>query len=77
MLNSNAACLDGDAQPLIGGVSTSEGFVQICLDGAFHPVLPDNFTVAEARVLCRQLGLGSGTCMVCGQLGLGSNSHFM
>lgn len=66
--HSDAACSDGDVQPLIGGVTANEGFVEICFDGVFHPVLPDTFTVAEARVACRQLGLGSGICVVCGNL---------
>ena len=49
-------------QSLIGGLSTSEGLVEVCVDGTYLPVSLDNgrFSVAEATVICRELGIGNG-----------------
>ena len=48
--------------PLLGGGSEREGIVEICVDGNYLPVSLDNgrFSVREATVICKQLGLGNG-----------------
>ena len=49
-------------QSLIGGRSTSEGLVEVCVDDTYLPVSLDDgrFSVAEATVICRELGIGNG-----------------
>lgn len=53
-------CSEGDVRPLVGGSTTSEGFVEVCIGGRFTAIGLDTTTVVEANVICRQLGLGSG-----------------
>lgn len=59
-----SVCSDGDILPLVGGSTASEGYVQVCMGGRFTAVSLETTTVVEANVICRQLGLGSGTCIV-------------
>lgn len=58
--NLLTGCVDGDIHPLIGGVSTTEGLVEVCTEGGFFMVDLGSFTIAEASVICSQLDLGSG-----------------
>ena len=61
MLTDN--CDHGEVRsPLLGGASESEGLVEVCVDGNYLPVSLDNgrFSVREATVICKQLGLGNG-----------------
>lgn len=42
-----------------------EGLVDICVPGgvvasSFRKISGNGFTISEARVLCREMGLGSG-----------------
>ena len=56
-------CDHGEVRsPLLGGASESEGLVEACVDGKYFPVSLDNgrFSVREATVICKQLGLGNG-----------------
>ena len=72
MLNSLIFCylaiLTDDCNPgevrrsLLGGASKREGIVEVCVDGNYLPGSLDNgrFSVREATVICKQLGLGNG-----------------
>lgn len=48
-------CSDGALQ-LMGGVTVSEGRVEICMDGVFGTVCDNNWDNSDAIVVCRQLG---------------------
>ena len=56
-------CTHGEVHsPLLGGASKSDGLMEMCVDGSYLPVSLDNgrFSVREATVICKQLGLGNG-----------------
>ena len=56
-------CTHGDVRaPLLGGVVDTEGLVEVCINGTYYSVSLDNgrFSVREATVICKQLGLGNG-----------------
>ena len=55
-------CNDGDVRlsPEIG--SNNEGIVEYCVDGAWGSLCESTFSVANARVVCRELGLPDGQC---------------
>lgn len=56
-------CATGDIQ-LTGFTNPWHGRVDICVDGVWGSVCESGFGVAEAAVVCRQLGYSSlGTCM--------------
>ena len=48
--------------PLLGGAVISEGLVEVCINGTYYPVSLDSgrFSVREATVICKELGLGNG-----------------
>ena len=41
---------------LIGGATDTEGVVQVCLNGTYVQVCTAEWNIAEASVVCRQLG---------------------
>ena len=51
-----AGCNEGDVR-LVEGATRLEGRVEICKDNEWGTVCQTNWEVAEARVVCRQLGL--------------------
>ena len=55
-----AECSNGDVRPLFGGAAASQGNVEVCFNGVYHLVSRDNFTISDASVICRQLGLETG-----------------
>lgn len=57
-------CVKGDVLPLIGGLSSHEGFVELCAGAGYFPLDVASFTIREANVLCRQMELGSGRKLV-------------
>ena len=60
MTTTNAGCTHGTVR-LIGGTSSSEGRVEVCVNGLWGTVCSDGWTAVDANVACRQLGYsGSG-----------------
>ena len=57
-------CTQGKVRPspLLNDSAVSEGLVDVCVNGTYFPISLDNgrFSVREATVLCKQLGLGDG-----------------
>ena len=50
---------------MVGGATTLEGRLEICINGAWGTVCNDEFDTTAAMVVCRQLGVqGSGKLIV-------------
>ena len=50
-----ANCTDGDVR-LMGGIDSSEGIVEICINSAWGTVCSNLFDDVDAGVVCQQLG---------------------
>ncbi len=44
----------------MGGANPQQGLVEVCAGGVYVPIDDGSFTICEANVACRQLGLGGG-----------------
>ena len=52
---SFANCTNGDVR-LAGGLTPTQGNVEICINGAWGTVCDDGWGIPDSNVLCRQLG---------------------
>ena len=52
-------CSFGDIQ-LVNGMNSSEGRVEICIDGTYGTVCDDSWDNDDAEVVCRQIGYFGG-----------------
>ena len=48
-------CRDGDVQ-LVGGMTKSEGVVEMCYNGVWGAVYADGWNETAANIVCNQLG---------------------
>ena len=51
----HSGCDDGEAR-LVGGASDSEGTVEVCLGNLWGLVAESGWSLADAQVVCHQLG---------------------
>uniref|UniRef100_A0A1X7UPS9 SRCR domain-containing protein n=1 Tax=Amphimedon queenslandica TaxID=400682 RepID=A0A1X7UPS9_AMPQE len=62
---------------LVGGTSSLEGRIEVFKNGVWGTVCDDSFDDTDASVVCRELGLGTGTARVAGYFGPGTGSILM
>ena len=55
----NAACRNNKAVRLVGGLSSNEGILEYCYNGAWTQICYSNFHIEEAVAACRQLGFNN------------------
>ncbi len=58
-LDLTASCNDGDIR-VVGGDSETYGRVELCLLGQWGSVQDEDWSVSDATVVCKQLGLDTG-----------------
>ena len=55
LLSEPNNCTDGEIR-LVGGVTSREGRVEICVEQIWGTVCDNGWSITDARVACRQLG---------------------
>lgn len=56
-------CADGDVR-LVGGVNSTLGRLEVCINRAWGAVCNRRFGTNEALVICQQLQFSSGKCFL-------------
>ena len=60
---SSAKCTNGQIM-LVGGSTSNEGTLQVCVNNTWGTVCDNNWSVQDATVACKQLGFSKyGTCI--------------
>ena len=63
---------------LVGGTTNFEGRVEVFHDGQWGSICDDDWTLADANVICNQLGYGSAiTADCCARYGQGSGAIWL
>ena len=60
VISCNSTCAHGDLR-LVGGRTSSEGRMEVCINGFWRRVCDSSFDTLDARVVCRQLGYTNTT----------------
>ncbi len=60
---SKPSCTIGDVK-LVGGTISSEGYVQVCINGVWSSVCAEGWDTRDAEVVCNQLQFPNSESMI-------------